>query len=53
VENEETKDSKTPSEPKRIFLAVDGEFYQLEKCKRITFLIDPEVSKIKILKRTR
>lgn len=44
---------ESKSQPKKIFLAVDGEFYQIENCIRITFLIDVEVPKLKILKRTR
>jgi hypothetical protein len=34
-------------------LGVDGEFYQIENCKRITYSIDTEVPKLRILKRTR
>ena len=52
LEGEESK-TETRKVPKKIFLAVDGEFYQVENCRRITYLIDVEVPKLKILKRVR
>jgi hypothetical protein len=32
-------------------LGIDGEFYELRKCKRITFALDKTLPKLKILKR--
>lgn len=39
------------SKGKQISLGIDGEFYEIQNCSKITFQIDKTLPKLKILKR--
>jgi len=39
------------SQGKQLTFGIDGEFYELRRCKRIMFQIDKDVPKLQILKR--